>query len=441
MDDLFGGSDDELLGPPIIKTTNTAKSVVYSKLCVPPRVSDLDACSSMMVKMPNFVKLQTVSLDNSSSNRQQEEEQTFPGVSALIRWRNKRDEAGNIIMDAETNKPVRESNARLVKLADGTMQLLVGKEAFKVGLHPLEHNYTYSHETSAPTFDASVDPSLNSNYDKVTVAQTTCLECVQELENYMKIEPISLTSAAHVRTSLKVTDKYYKPKRVVVRPFSSIEENPELDLKLRVQLEEREARADRKQRKEQQEREFRESGGYYRRPKGVGMNARFLEEDAGGFDSVSVAELKKPKPAPRSRYEDQEEEEEDRDFDSEDDEDDEEEGDDEMGDFIAADEEEEEGSEDEGDYSSEDDAESMEGIEEEEEQPVSKKEKRSKKDKKHKKHKKERKEERSSSSSSSSHKRSHEESVSQPAAASVPAAVDEAPVKRQKRLLVDSDSD
>ena len=65
------------------------------------------------------------------------EKKRLSRAEALIRWRWKRDKDGNLVPNwfehnlkirDGTGKPVRESNARIVRWSDGTYQLYIGSE-------------------------------------------------------------------------------------------------------------------------------------------------------------------------------------------------------------------------------------------------------------------------------------------------------------------------
>jgi Leo1-like protein len=59
------------------------------------------------------------------------------GATSVIRWRYRVDENGNYELGND-GEPIRESNARLVKLYDGTFKLLVGDATFFTTIHKTE---------------------------------------------------------------------------------------------------------------------------------------------------------------------------------------------------------------------------------------------------------------------------------------------------------------
>ena len=55
----------------------------------------------------------------------------------MIRWRYKTDENGDFEIGAD-GLPIKQSNARLVKLKNGTFKLLVGDATFFTNIHKTE---------------------------------------------------------------------------------------------------------------------------------------------------------------------------------------------------------------------------------------------------------------------------------------------------------------
>ena len=59
------------------------------------------------------------------------------GATSVIRWRYKTDYKGDVELDND-GQPIKESNARLVKLKNGTYKLLVGDATFHTSIHKTE---------------------------------------------------------------------------------------------------------------------------------------------------------------------------------------------------------------------------------------------------------------------------------------------------------------
>ena len=105
------------------------------------RVVDIYA-QLRLVRLPGAFGIQQKPFDPSTYNSEEElnelkEKKRLERAGALIRWRWKQDSRGEIvrpslsrylqIRDAK-GKPMRESNARIVKWSDGSYQLLIGND-------------------------------------------------------------------------------------------------------------------------------------------------------------------------------------------------------------------------------------------------------------------------------------------------------------------------
>lgn len=66
-----------------------------------------------------------------------QEADEFKFTTNIMRWRHKRDSRGRLEV-GEDARPLLETNTRLVRWSDGSMQLLVGDEAFDVGEHSID---------------------------------------------------------------------------------------------------------------------------------------------------------------------------------------------------------------------------------------------------------------------------------------------------------------
>ncbi|KAK8791687.1 hypothetical protein WA538_002893 [Blastocystis sp. DL] len=85
-----------------------------------------------LLRLPAAFGIQEKPFDKTKYSEQEEiaelvEKKRTSRAEALIRWRWKRDSNGEIIRDAR-GKPIRESNARIVKWSDGSYQLLIGED-------------------------------------------------------------------------------------------------------------------------------------------------------------------------------------------------------------------------------------------------------------------------------------------------------------------------
>lgn len=126
LDDILGARDaDEVTKSP----TKDTKDRSVSKMILPYTYKSKAGDSSIFVRTPNFIKIQSAEYSRLSYNPDQER-QFFDGATAVIRWRLKRDADGEVVCDAD-GIPVKESNARMVEWSDGSMQLVVGDAVFQ----------------------------------------------------------------------------------------------------------------------------------------------------------------------------------------------------------------------------------------------------------------------------------------------------------------------
>lgn len=127
LDDILGArtSADEVTKSPAKDTKDRS----MSKMVLPYTYKSKAGDSSIFVRTPNFIKIQSAEYSRLSYNPDQER-QFFDGATAVIRWRLKRDADGEVECDAD-GVPVKESNARMVEWSDGSMQLVVGDAVFQ----------------------------------------------------------------------------------------------------------------------------------------------------------------------------------------------------------------------------------------------------------------------------------------------------------------------
>ena len=95
----------------------------------------------MLLKIPGFVKIQTVPYNHLTYNSEIERT-LFHHAPAIIRWRYKRNKNNEILFDNK-GKPIRESNARLVKWSDGSYQFIIGDESFEGQLVTSNDRFAY----------------------------------------------------------------------------------------------------------------------------------------------------------------------------------------------------------------------------------------------------------------------------------------------------------
>lgn len=103
------------------------------------------------VKLPNFLSVETRPYDNQTYEDEIDEDEVLDEegrarlklkVENTIRWRKKINEDGTEATD-ELGKPIRESNARVVRWSDGSMSLHLGDEIFDVHTMPIQGDFNH----------------------------------------------------------------------------------------------------------------------------------------------------------------------------------------------------------------------------------------------------------------------------------------------------------
>jgi len=245
------GEDDDDLGleQPSERKAAPPLDLKLPRLPRPSPTSDL-----MISKLPNIVGLKAVPFDETRHDQAAEQEE-FQLTTNIMRWRFKRDRNGNLILD-ENGKPERETNTRLVKWSDGSLQLFVGDEVFDVVTQPLPNSYIFAHQK----------PEGGS----------TCLECQAIVPTRMVVRPTSLQSQAHRNLTLAVRDRN---RRVAKLKRHNLAVNPEKLKEMRAKTTE-----DLIKKEARRQHDYKRKGGA---PK---MDAAYLE--GGNYEGVSIKALK-----------------------------------------------------------------------------------------------------------------------------------------------------
>lgn len=133
LDDILGGGEGGGGGSARIKKRSVSKLRLpfFSALAFPGSGDD----KLFFTKTPNFFKIQTNEYQ-SQTYSEADELPMFEKASAVVRWRYKRDAAGEIVLDS-LGRPVKESNARIIKRANGSIQFVVGSSVFNGHTHDL----------------------------------------------------------------------------------------------------------------------------------------------------------------------------------------------------------------------------------------------------------------------------------------------------------------
>lgn len=257
------------------------KSKTHSKLYLHESLRIKESQSRFFVRTPNFIKINPTLYD--SLTYDEEREKTIhDGSAAIVRYRIKRDELGDIIVDTN-NQPVYESNSRLVKYEDGTYQLVVGKAVFNSKIVPANGCYIFQEQSIIKD-----DPE-----DEDIIQDSSCLECVGEAGNRMILQPASLDSETHTRMSLKISERFKKDNKISIHDYEKVVEKPEVTLALLAKKEEEQIRKEMKQR--MQSSDYRSSN--------YGNESRFFQQsrpsmstsylnDESQFDGDNIGDLK-----------------------------------------------------------------------------------------------------------------------------------------------------
>lgn len=221
------------------------------------------------VKLPNFLSVETRPYDNQTYEDEIDEDEVLDEegrarlklkVENTIRWRKKINEDGTEATD-ELGKPIRESNARVVRWSDGSMSLHLGDEIFDVHTMPIQGDFNH-----------------------LFVRQGTGLQGQSIFKTKLAFRPHSTESFTHRKMTLSLADRSTKAQKVKVLPISG--RDPDAHRSEMIKKEEEKLRAS--IRRESTRRRMKERSLHR------GLNARYLEDgeddDEGG---VSLNDLKK----------------------------------------------------------------------------------------------------------------------------------------------------
>jgi len=213
------------------------------------------------------------------------EERRFKFPHNIIRWGFVRDNRGGIARDP-SGRPLRRSNARMVKWSDGSWTLVVGAEAesFQVDEKRAKLNYLY----------ATQNPVAAENEDPVP---GTLLECQGELHSRFTPRPMSLSSEAHRAHTIEVKRRTIKTSKI--REYVT-QVDPEAEKNQRIRNKE-----DLNRSVGGAPRNTPSRRGVNRRP-APGMNSRYLDD--GNYSEDDLGAIKRNRPSAhrysRDRYRD-----------------------------------------------------------------------------------------------------------------------------------------
>jgi len=186
---------------------------------------------------------------SSTTHQSKLEDANYNGhVHNMIRWRYTSDDTlmnGCFIRDINTEKPKRESNAKIIQWSDRTWGLMVGNEMFDIDeFHCFadDKRYTPKKHTGTPIFDMNLEKDvtqknlnvntkefiyLSKKSDKIlptssnidngkhsTTTSETVLECFAPLSSKFIPRPASLQSTAHKNFVLAERSRNLKRARI-----------------------------------------------------------------------------------------------------------------------------------------------------------------------------------------------------------------------------------
>ncbi|XP_023930509.1 RNA polymerase-associated protein LEO1 [Lingula anatina] len=222
------------------------------------------------VKLPNFLSVETRPFDSNTYEDEIDEDEVLDeeGRSRLklkventIRWRPKKDEFGNIMMD-ENGKQLRESNARIIRWSDGSMSLHLGNEVFDV--HTM---------------------GLQGDYNHLFVRQGTGLQGQAVFKTKLTFRPHSTESFTHRKMTISLAERSNKAQKIRVLPMAG--KDPESQKAEMIKKEEEKLRAS--IRRESQQRRMREKA----HSRGISQSYLEDEEDEDEEGAISLAAIKK----------------------------------------------------------------------------------------------------------------------------------------------------
>lgn len=176
-----------------------------------------------LVKLPNFLGIDPRPFDPDTHMFEDDTEDVDdegkkvirPTSETTIRWRFVRDENGNVITD-EKGIPQMESNARLVRWADGTTHLILGGNEFlNATFEPIHGKIDKKPKnvssSSKSTSEEDETPSLTHLF-----ALSRGNLCHAQPKKKLLLTPFSLKSKVHKKLALSVLEKHKEEGRKVM---------------------------------------------------------------------------------------------------------------------------------------------------------------------------------------------------------------------------------
>ncbi|CAM9794246.1 unnamed protein product [Phaeothamnion confervicola] len=168
------------------------------RLRIPSLPRPRSGAEVFVAKLPKFLGMQARAFDPMTFDAEREAED-FAYAQNVIRWRHRCDGAGKVELGPD-GAPVIETNTRLVKWDDGTMQLIIGGDAWDVAVQPNDRAFLFVHHKNIATGETAGETAAGTAAASAAVAAAanTCLECQGRLPRKMAFKPGGgLTSKAH----------------------------------------------------------------------------------------------------------------------------------------------------------------------------------------------------------------------------------------------------
>ena len=198
-EDQAGDDKKEKVRVPVYKVTK------YS-----PSFSLPSSQEKLFVKTPAVLRIESRPFDVATHDKEMEK-RLFKGVSDVIRHRRIQDYDG---------KDIVQSNARLVKWDDGTMQLIVGKSIYDVKVLEKHNCYVFERQYAMVQ---QIEPVRVLPNEKVAWTY------VGQSDKLIKLQPSSLQSETHARFAQGMYQRHVKQSRMKIVDSLSME-NPAVRL-------------------------------------------------------------------------------------------------------------------------------------------------------------------------------------------------------------------
>uniref|UniRef100_A0A7S3JWG8 Elongation factor 1 beta central acidic region eukaryote domain-containing protein n=1 Tax=Aureoumbra lagunensis TaxID=44058 RepID=A0A7S3JWG8_9STRA len=266
MNELFGDDEEEEEeeAMPAIDNLKKEERSPDSFECAQTKMPDASLRGVNVIKLPRFLKVETEAYESESSRAET--------AVSTIRWRYVRDELdGEIQRDPNTNEALRESNAKIIKLSDGRLQLLVGRDRYNLNpRRQVAKSHIYAH--------------TKPKEGHMIMCQ------IAKVTNHMNVTPSDMLSDTHKKVTLKARERSLQKSKV---KQIYVQQDPIKEQEERARLRDDEIKREARRRQRSQP----------RRHIMPGMTASFLEDDdtGGGGGEISLNAIKRSSRSARTQ--------------------------------------------------------------------------------------------------------------------------------------------